>query len=143
MTPEQSDRNRIAEAATAEVHDLHRVLQAWFRGEGGKDPELVLSRFDEGFRMVGAAGSALGLADFAAALPKMWGSRPSLVMEITDLAVRHVEGRAAIVVYRETQTQDDGANQRWASAVLLDRPEGPTPSWLHLQETWCAPSPAA
>ncbi|MER2533845.1 MAG: hypothetical protein ABTQ31_01615 [Rhizobiaceae bacterium] len=141
MTQTQ-DQSSFERRAQAEVLDLHRVLQAWFRGEGDMNPDLVLSHFDGRFRMVGAAGTVAGRADLAAGLPKMWGSRPSLVMEIGDLAVPRVEGTVAIVVYRETQRQNAEVNHRWASAALLDRGADATPAWLTLQETWCATPPA-
>lgn len=140
MTQTQ-DQSSFERRAQAEVLDLHRVLQAWFRGEGDMNPDLVLSHFDARFRMVGAAGTVVGRADLAAGLPKMWSSRPSLVMEIDDLAIHSTEGSVAMVVYREIQRQTGDLNRRWASALLLDRGADATPAWLTLQETWCAASP--
>ena len=65
----------FAERAAAEIDALHRLLQAWFRGEGGDDPAPVLQRFDEGFLMVTPAGRLLPFAAFAAGFPALRGTR--------------------------------------------------------------------
>ncbi|MFD2236581.1 DUF4440 domain-containing protein [Aureimonas populi] len=125
----------FAERALAEIDGLHRVLQAWFRGEGGDDAAKVMERFDEAFHMVGAAGNLLSHEGMAAALPRMRGSRPTLVMEIEDVTLRALSQAGALITYREVQRQDSGTTQRWSTALLVDRPDRPTPVWALLQET--------
>ena len=125
----------FAERAAAEVGALHRLLQAWFRAEGEADARAVLAHFDEGFTMVTPAGRALGFAEFAQAVPGMRGTRPGLIMQISDVAVRHEDARSALVTYRERQIMGEQRTDRLSTALLLDRADRATPVWRHLQET--------
>lgn len=127
--------------AMAEIDALHRLLQAWFRAEGGPDPAPILAHFDEAFTMVTPAGGTLSYARFAAALPTMRGTRPGLVMEITEVELRHHDGPTALVTYHERQTQGPKHTDRASTAFLLDRPDRPTPVWRHLHETMIPPTP--
>jgi hypothetical protein len=126
----------FADNAAREIDALHRLLQAWFRAEGSDDPAAILTRFDEGFNMVNPAGKLVTYQQFADGLPGMRGSRPTLIMEIGEVMVRHVSDKAALVTYRERQIQDTGTNDRVSTALLLNRSDRPTPVWRHLQETW-------
>lgn len=126
----------FASRAAEEIFELHRVLQDWFRAEGTDDPSVVLAAFDPSFRMVGAAGKIVTYDTFAANVPKMRGSRPGLVMQISDVAVWFQQGDIALVTYRETQRQDGAETERWSSALLRDAPGQARPIHLHLQETF-------
>jgi hypothetical protein len=122
--------------AAAEIDALHRLLQAWFRAEGNADPAAILARFDEGYTMLNPAGKLISYQQFREGLPGMRGTRPTLIMEISDVVVRHVSDTAALVTYCERQTQESGTNNRVSTALLLNRADRPTPVWRHLQETW-------
>jgi hypothetical protein len=125
-------------AASAEIDGLHRLLQAWFRAEGNDDPAPILARFDEGFTMIAPAGKLISYQQFAGGLPGMRGSRPTLIMEISDVVVRYATENSALVSYHERQIQDSGTTNRLSTALLLNRPDRPTPVWRHLQETLIA-----
>jgi hypothetical protein len=126
----------FADNAAREIDALHRLLQAWFRAEGSNDPAPILARFDEGYSMLNPAGKLITYQQFREGLPGLRGTRPTLIMEISDVVVRHVGDSAALVTYRERQTQDSGVNNRVSTALLLDRADRPMPVWRHLQETW-------
>lgn len=125
-------------AAAAEIDGLHRLLQAWFRAEGSDDPAPILARFDEGFTMIAPAGKLITYEQFSGGLPGMRGSRPTLIMEISDVVLRFATESSALVTYHERQIQDSGTTDRISTALLLKRPDRPTPVWRHLQETWLA-----
>jgi hypothetical protein len=125
----------FADKAIAEIDGLHRLLQAWFRAEGSPDPAPVLAHFDEGFVMVTPAGKILTFAEFRAAFPGFRGTRPSLVMQISDVVVRYHDEQSALLTYRERQIQDAGTTDRVSTALLLNRSDRSTPLWRHLQET--------
>ncbi len=125
--------------AAAEIDALHRLLQAWFRAEGSDDPAPVLAHFDEDFLMVSPAGRLIPFAAFAAGFPTLRGTRPGLVMEISEVAVRHHAAGVALVTYRERQITPALTNDRISTALLLDRPDRPSPVWRHLQETMLPP----
>jgi hypothetical protein len=126
----------FTDQAAREIDALHRLLQAWFRAEGSADPAPILARFDEGFNMVSPAGKLVTYQQFSAGLPTTRGSRPTLIMEISEVVVRHISENAALVTYQERQIQDSGTNMRVSTALLLNRADRPTPIWRHLQETW-------
>lgn len=128
-------QENFAARAAREIVDLHVVLQAWFRAEGSDDVAAVLDRFDEGFVMVTPAGKILPFEQFAAAFPGMRGTRPNLVMQISDVVVRHQGEGYALLTYRERQTQDSGTTDRISTVLLLERLDRPNPVWRHLQET--------
>jgi uncharacterized protein (TIGR02246 family) len=132
---EMQDSTSFATRAAAEIDGLHRLLQAWFRAEGDADPAPVLAHFDEDFVMVTPAGKFLSYQQFAAAFPGFRGTRPTLVMQISEVAVRHVDNRSALVTYHERQIQDSGTTDRISTALLLARADRATPVWRHLQET--------
>ena len=120
--------------ALAEIDGLHRVLQRWFRAEGTQDLASVLGHFDSGYTMVAASGTLLTLDAFRAALPGFWGSRPGLVMAITNEAVVHAGPGFAVLTYNERQHLNGTHNDRFSTVLMLDRGEA-GPAWRHLQET--------
>ena len=121
--------------ALAEIDGLHRVLQAWFRAEGEQDPAVVQAHFDSNYTMVGAAGTLIDLEAFRRALPTLWGSRPDLVMEISDEKVVHAGPGFALLTYNECQHANGSSNNRFSTVLMLDRGEDEVPAWRHLQET--------
>ena len=129
----------FADGVPLEADALHRLLQNWFRAEGTDDPSAIRARFDEQFTMVVPAGKIVTYAQFSAGLPAMRGSRPTLIMEISEVAVRYLDEASAVVTYRERQIQDSGTTDRISTALLLKRADRPTPVWRHLQETWLVP----
>ncbi len=126
------------EAVAAEADALHVLLQAWFRAEGTTDPAPILARFDEGFTMVTPAGKIISYEQFAGGLPNSRGTRPTLIMQISNVAIRYLGETSALVTYQERQIQDSGTTDRVSTALLLKRPDRPTPVWRHLQETFIA-----
>ncbi len=126
----------FADHAAREIDALHRLLQAWLRAEGSNDPAPILAHFDEGYIMVNPAGKLITYQQFREGLPGLRGTRPTLIMAISDVVVCHERNGAALVTYQERQTQDSGVNNRVSTALLLNRVDRPTPVWRHLQETW-------
>jgi hypothetical protein len=123
-------------AASVEIDGLHRLLQAWFRAEGDTDPAPILARFDEDVTMITPAGALITYEQFSGSLPGLRGSRPTLLIEITEVVVRYATEASAVVTYQERQIQDSGTTVRLSSALLLKRSDRPTPVLRHLQETW-------
>lgn len=128
--------DNFADRAAQEVITLHELLQAWFRAEGTDDPAPLAAHFDANYLMIGAAGKVLPGAQFIAALPKLRGTRPSLVMKISDVNLRHQQGDTVLLTYRERQEEDSGTTERWSGGLLADRPGLAHPVWLFLQETF-------
>ncbi len=133
--PATDDTDFATKAANA-IDALHRVLQAWFNAEGSDDPAVVLSHFDPSFTMMTPAGAQVGFADFVTSLTKSRGARAGLVMTISDVMVRYVDHKAALVTYHEHQTQGEATTDRVSTALLLNGHASGIPQWRHLQETW-------
>lgn len=125
----------FTERALAEIDALHRVLQAWFRAEAKQDPAAVLDHFDPGYTMITATGRLLTFDSFRAALPAFWGSRPGLVMTITEETLVHAGPGFALLTYSERQEQDGARTDRFSTVLMLDRGGAALPVWRHLQET--------
>ena len=136
MTPQPP---AFVDAVPLEADALHRLLQAWFRAEGSDDPSAIRARFDEGFSMVTPAGKVLTYDQFSGGLPAMRGSRPTLIMQISDVVTRYLDETTALVTYHERQIQDSGTTDRISTALLIKRADRPSPVWRHLQETWITP----
>ena len=124
--------------AAQEINDLHRVLQAWFRAEGPNDQNLVLEHFDDSFRMIAPGGNTVPYSKFVGGLSAMRGSRPGLVMDISDVEVRFSDSAVAVISYRERQSQDGQTTDRLSTAILIRKIERKFPQWVHLHETWAA-----
>ena len=86
--------------------------------------------------MVTPTGKLLTLADFRAALPGFWGSRPGLVMEITAETLVHEAPGVAVMTYNERQRLAGAVTDRFSTVVMMER--NGTPVWRHLQETMIA-----
>ncbi|MBN8875429.1 MAG: DUF4440 domain-containing protein [Rhodospirillales bacterium] len=125
----------FTDRALAEIDGLHRVLQRWFRAEGAQDPALVLSHFAPDYTMITAGGKLITLDMFRAGLPSMWGSRPGLVMEISQETLIHAGEGVALMSYVERQHLNGSFNDRFSTVLMLDRGADATPAWRHLQET--------
>lgn len=133
------DMDTFPTQAIAEIDALHRLLQAWFRAEADPDPTPILARFDPAFTMLTPTGMTLPYARFAAGLPALRGTRPGLVMEITEVELRHQTPATALLTYRERQSHGTTTNDRASTVLLLAGPNHPT--WRHLHETLIPPAP--
>ena len=130
------DTKSFADKAADAIDALHRLLQAWFRAEGEADPVAVLAHFDPSFVMVTPGGKLVTYQQFSGAFPTLRGTRPGLVMEISEVNVRYADDATALVTYVERQRQDASLTDRLSTAMLLNQPGEATPTWRHLHETW-------
>lgn len=125
-------------AASAEIIELHRLLQDWFCGVGSSNPQDILDRMTPDYLMVGAAGRLVTLEMFAKVLPSLRGSRPGLVMQIEDVRILDVFDGGILAFYREIQTQGDTKTERWSSVLFRNAEQGKQLLWKYLQETFCS-----
>ena len=132
MSTEASDFGALA---AEEIYELHRVLQAWLRAEGSDNSSVVLDHFDESFRMISPSGVIIPYSKFASGLPAIRGSRPGLIMEISDVEIRFSDSSTALINYHEHQAQNGKTTDRWSTALLRRKTENKIPQWVHLQET--------
>ena len=128
----------FTERASAEIDGFHRVLQRWFRAEGEQDPALVLAHIDAGFTMITTTGKLLTQETFSAAVPGFWGSRPGLVMEISNETLVHAGPDFALLTYNERQHLNGAFTDRFSTVLMLNRGDAVPPAWRLLQETMLA-----
>lgn len=126
----------FTKSALAEIDGLHRVLQRWFCAEGERDEAGVLAHFDPAYTMVTPTGKLLTMGNFRAALPGFWGSRPSLIMEISGEMLVHEGPGFAVMTYQERQHLAGAVTNRFSTVLMLERHGAPV--WRHLQETMIA-----
>jgi hypothetical protein len=72
---------------------------------------------------------------FRGSLPNFWGSRPGLVMEISNETLVYAASDIAVMTYNERQHLNGTFTDRFGTVVMLDRGEAAFPAWRHLQET--------
>ena len=60
----------------------------------------ILARFDEAYSMLSPTGKLITYQQFREGLPSLRGTRPTLIMEISDVVVRHLSDGAALVTYQ-------------------------------------------
>ncbi|ATJ90208.1 hypothetical protein HK16_08880 [Acetobacter senegalensis] len=121
---------------TYEIIELHRLLQAWFRGENEEPLSCLLAHFAPGYMMVGAAGRVITLEGFEKALPSLKGSRPGLIMEIFDVKICQTFDGGILAFYREVQTQGEARTERWSTVLFVENAAKTQLLWKHLQETF-------
>ena len=135
--------SQMVQAAKEEVLDFHVFLQEWFSGAREMDEDFLdrrLTAFHSDFRYFGPSGNIITNADLRGAYPGRHGFKPSISIEIRDLALRLETPDTAIVTYREVQTDPTDADfdhVRLSTAVFL--PEARAPRgvvWFHLHEVF-------
>ncbi|WP_180977501.1 hypothetical protein [Janthinobacterium sp. ROICE36] len=88
--------------------------------------------------MLSPGGRQLDGAGLTKFFPGAGGSRPGLVMRITDLVLIQESSAGASVTYREFQSLPGGENPERLSTVVYDTTPAGTLLWRNLHETWVA-----
>lgn len=128
--------DNMINTVTHEIVELHRLLQAWFRGENEEPLSGLLAHFAPGYMMVGAAGRVITLEGFEKVLPSLKGSRPGLIMEIFDVKICQTFDGGILAFYREVQTQGEARTERWSTVLFVENAAKTQLLWKHLQETF-------
>jgi len=125
---------------TAQVVDLHRVIEDWLTGRAPRTRDAYAAFADAhapAFTMVTPEGALLARDELLPGFEGAHGSAPGLRIRIEDVAVVHADAGGVVVTYEEWQDGPAGRSGR-RSTVLLER-HAPAPHGLrsrHLHETW-------
>jgi hypothetical protein len=121
-----------------DVLSTHVLIREWLSGEATAPEHCadLLARFSPGFTMVSPGGKQLDGAGLAAFFCAAAGSRPGLVMRITDLVMIQESTAGATVSYRECQSLPGAENTERLSTVVYDKTPDGSLLWRHLHETW-------
>jgi len=125
----------------AEVRQLHRFFQDWYRGEL-TDSEF--QRFEgvmgAGFEIILPDARILPRAAIVEAVRSQKGTDPDAELRIENVRVVHAGEAFVIATYEEWQARTgDPARGRLSTVVF--RPDAGAPNglvWLHVHETWLA-----
>lgn len=123
-----------------DVLSTHVLIREWLSGEAAAPEHCanLLARFSPGFTMVAPGGKPLDHAGLTAFFQGAGGSRPGLVMRITDLKVIQESATGATVSYREFQSLPGAENTERLSTVVYEKTPAGSLLWRHLHETWVA-----
>ncbi|MDO8041502.1 DUF4440 domain-containing protein [Janthinobacterium sp. SUN137] len=123
-----------------DVLSTHVLIREWLSGESTAPEHCadLLARFSPGFTMVSPGGKQLDHAGLTAFFQGAGGSRPGLIMRISDLALIQDNAAGASVTYREHQSLPGGENTERLSTVVYEKTPAGTLLWRHLHETWTA-----
>lgn len=118
-------------AVEAEVMRHHRVIERWLGGRAGPEEfGRFAAAHARSFTLAGPDGRVLPYQAVLAEMRAAYGTAPDLTITIEGVRVVAAAGPLTVVTYREWQR----GRGRLSTAVL--RLNGPTPSWLHLHESW-------
>jgi hypothetical protein len=144
MTAGMTDQ-RLAEAALAEIVELHRFFVDWFTGHCPKNRAgfaRVADALAPGFVQVDPAGRERRRGPLLTALRAAHGSRAGepFAIRIVRPKIQLVRRGLALAIYEERQRSGGAITRRRSSALFQPAATAPGGvAWLHLQETWIAP----
>lgn len=123
-----------------DVLSTHVLIREWLAGEATAPEHCagLLARFSPGYTMVSPGGKQLDHAGLTAFFQGAGGSRPGLIMRISDLILIQDNAVGASVTYREYQSLPGGENTERLSTVVYEKTPAGTLLWRHLHETWTA-----
>ncbi|UQV46302.1 DUF4440 domain-containing protein [Janthinobacterium lividum] len=123
-----------------DVLSTHVLIREWLSGAATAPEHCanLLTRFSPDFTMVAPGGIQLDGAGLTTFFRAAGGSRPGLVMRITDLKVIQESAAGATVSYREFQSLPGAENTERLSTVVYDKTPAGSLLWRHLHETWVA-----
>jgi hypothetical protein len=121
-----------------DVLSTHVLIREWLSGEATAPQHCadLLARFSPGFTMVSPGGKQLDAAGLTAFFQGAGGSRPGLVMRISDLVLIQESAAGATVSYRELQSLPGGDSSERLSTVVYEKTPAGALLWRHLHETW-------
>ncbi|MGE8260532.1 MAG: DUF4440 domain-containing protein [Stenotrophomonas sp.] len=120
--------------AEHEIHQLHDMLQAWFRAEVGAEAlDDLMAHFCADFSMVGIAGRRLDRQAVQALFVGGHGARPGSRIAIEAVQVIEAPSPLAVLRYREGHAVGDGA-VAWRESLAVLRQEQGRWRWLALHE---------
>ena len=135
---------RLAEAALAEIVELHRFFVAWFTGRCPKSRAgftRVADALAADFVQIDPAGRERRRGPLLAALRAAHGSRAGepFAIRIVRPKIRLVRRGLALATYEERQRGAGTTTRRRSTALFQPAEAAPGGvAWLHLQETWIA-----
>lgn len=134
------DAAELASLVEAEVHDLHELFEAWFRGSA-TNLDRVEAILDAEFSFISPRGDVVSREDLLAGLRQAGGSR-SIRIRTGDIKLLwHREG-VVLAAYKEWHDHADYSTARQTSALFsLDETAPGGLRWLHVHETWIDPPP--
>ncbi|MGE8364663.1 hypothetical protein [Cupriavidus sp.] len=127
----------LAALCLREVADTHTLIEEWLSNAECPDPVLdkLLQRFEPGFSMISPNGTRLEERGFPSLFTRLRGARAGLRIDIDELTLVYEDAGSATVTYRETQTWNEGASERRATALFVLAGDARV-AWRHLHETW-------
>ncbi|HHE6470488.1 TPA: hypothetical protein ACPFI9_002872 [Providencia rettgeri] len=126
--------SKTMERALQSVVDLHVLIEDVFTGRNSdKNLSLLLSSFDDNFKMVTIQGHCIGLNDVTKLFSQNVGARAALTIECVNLMPLREDNGYCWVQYQEKQLVAGMETLRMSVACI--RVEAEKCEWVYLHET--------
>ncbi len=127
----------MSDPFVAEIHELHRFLDAWLKGgieRGNGAPARLADALADDFEVIHPDGGIGDKAAVVGAFAAAWGEKPpSYALEVDSVKTRPLAPDLCLATYVERHRGEPGRTR--IACALLRRLEDGRIGWLHLQET--------
>ncbi|EKT59247.1 hypothetical protein [Providencia rettgeri] len=126
--------SKTMKRALQSVVDLHVLIEDVFKGRNSdKSLSLLLSSFDDNFKMVTIQGYCIGLNDVTTLFSQNIGTRASFTTRCINLVPLREDNGYCWIQYQEKQQISDIETLR--TSVVCIRVEAEKCYWVYLHET--------
>lgn len=119
------------------VEETLAEIENWFSGLSSVLPTL-LARFSDEFSMITPSAKVLDLDGMEELFEQLRGTRPGLVITLSELKGIALYNEGAVISYRELQEVDNTLLNDRRATVVFEKDASGKVLWGHLHETFIA-----
>ena len=119
------------------VEETLAEIENWFSGLSSVLPTL-LARFSDEFSMITPSAKVLDLDGMEELFEQLRGTRPGLVITLSELKGIALYNEGAVISYRELQEVDNTLLNDRRATVVFEKDASGKVLWRHLHETFIA-----
>ena len=119
------------------VEETLTEIENWFSGLSSVLPTL-LARFSNEFSMITPSAKVLDIDGMEELFEQLRGTRPGLVITLSEFKGIALYDQGAVISYRELQAVDNRTITDRRATVVFEKDASGTLLWRHLHETFFA-----
>ena len=119
------------------VEETLAEIENWFSGLSSVLPTL-LARFSDEFSMITPSAKVLDLDGMEELFEQLRGTRPGLVITLSEFKGIALYDQGAVISYRELQAVDNRTITDRRATVVFEKDASGKVLWRHLHETFIA-----
>ena len=119
------------------VEETLTEIENWFNGLSSVLPTL-LARFSNEFSMITPSAKVLDIDGMEELFEQLRGTRPGLVVTLSELKGIALYDQGAVISYRELQAVDNRTITDRRATVVFEKDASGKLLWRHLHETFFA-----